>query len=463
MNTRRNSSRSETPGRCLGRFPSGRARARGRGQTTDETPEKMARYTSQIEKHKRDKRDLVDKQRSIIDTVEKEKRAMSTEERSEFDKMNGAIDGHESRISDLEKLNKREDEPVEGDEPASVTNAEADDTGSRSGGRIGIESRSDNGPVPKHATKEYRTGFHRWMRTGEKRDMTVGTQSSGGYLVAPIQMSDDIIKQTDNLCFIRELAKVYKLDRAQAIGVKQMISRISDANWTTEIGQITSDTSMAFNRRDLTPNQLTKLALVSILLMEQEGSLVEGIVNEEIAYKFATTQENTFLNGTGSAQPLGVFTASASGIPTSQDYTSTATASFLADDLIGMKYAIKQTYFGGPKCRWVMGRPIVQQVRTFKDSYGQYLWRAGLASDKPDTVLDVPLAISEYAPTVKTTGSYIAVLGNFGYYGIAQLKTMSMQRLVERYADTSEIGFLGRWFIDGAPLLGEAFVRLKTA
>lgn len=420
-------------------------------------------FKTQIEKHKRDKRDLVDQQRKILEKAEAEDRSMTTEERSEFDKMNSAVDGHEKRIGDLERMNQEDDEPepTEGAEPESVTNAEADDTGSRSKGRISIEQRS--GPHAKFATKEYRTAFKRWMKTGEKRDMTVGTQASGGYLVAPLQMSDDIIRQTDNLVFIRSLAKIYKLDRAQAVGVRQQPTRISDADWTTEIGEISADTAMTFAVRDLTPRQLTKLALVSIMLMEQDGEDVEPIVNEEISYKFGTTQENMFLNGSGTNQPLGVFTASASGIPTSQDYTSTVTGSFAADDLIGMKYAIKQTYFGSPKCRWVMGRPIVQQVRTFKDSYGQYLWRAGLASDKPDTILDVQLATSEYAPTVKTTGSYVAVLGNFGYYGIAQLKTMRMQRLVERYADTSEIGFLGRWFIDGAPLLAEAFTRLKTS
>jgi HK97 family phage major capsid protein len=415
----------------------------------------MPRYTNQIEKHKVEKRDLVDKQRKILDGAEKENRSMSTEERAEFDKMNGAVDGHETRIGDLEKLNK-DDEPTEGGEP----NAEPE--GDRSHGKPGLENRSEPADTPKHGTKAYRAAYRRFLSTGEKRDLQLANQSAGGYLVAPIQTSEDVIKQTDNLCFIRPLAKVYKLDNAQAIGVRQMASRVSDADWTPEIGQITADTALSFGRRDLNPTQLTKLVLVSIRLMES-GQDIEPIVNEELGYKFGVSQEKGFLTGSGTGQPLGVFTASANGVPTAQDVNSGAAGNFIADDLIAMKYSIKQTYFGDPKCRWVMGRPIVQEVRTFKDAYGQYLWRAGLASDKPDTILDVALATSEYAPTVKTSGSYIAVLGNFSYYGIAQLKSMTMQRLVERYADTSEVGFLGRWFIDGSPLLGEAFARLKTA
>jgi HK97 family phage major capsid protein len=429
-------------------------------------------FKNQIEKHKKDRWELVQRSRSVLEGAEKENRSMTTEERSEIDKMNEAITGHETRIADLEKLN-RDDDQVEGDgDSAEVDDALANE-GERSAPGVGqrrgrtsesvsLEGRGRNGDGRFNSTRAYRSGYKHFLRTGELRDMTLGTQASGGYLVAPVQTSTDIIKQTDNLVFVRQLARIYNLDNAQALGVRQMTARVSDADWTTEIGAITADSALAFNRRDLTPNQLTKLVLVSLRLMES-GQDIEPTTNEELAYKFAVSQEKGFMTGTGSGQPLGVFTASANGVPTAQDVTSGATADFIADDLIKMKYSLKQTYFGDPACRWAMGRAIAQEVRTFKDSYGQYLWRAGLASDKPDTILDVPLAISEYAPVVKTTGSYIAVLGNFKYYAIAQVKNMWIQRLVELYAATSEVGFLGRWFVDGSPVLGEAFARLKTS
>jgi HK97 family phage major capsid protein len=422
----------------------------------------MAIYTDQIAKHKRDRWDLVQKQRNVLERAEKESRALSPEERDEFDKMGEAVDGHEARLSDLESLNQDDPEDVEGGEPEVVVNEEDGNRSGRFSRPIDLEKRGkERGDGRFNSTKAYRSAYEHFLKTGDKRDVIMGTQSQGGYLVAPIQTSEDIIRQTENLCFVRQLAKIYTLLNAQALGVRQQTAYVADADWTSEIGQITSDTALTFNRRDLTPTQLTKLVLISIRLMES-GQDIEPEVNSNLAYKFAVSQEKGFLVGTGSAQPLGVFVASASGVPTTQDVTSGAVADFTADDLIKMKYSIKQTYFGSDKCRWVMGRPIAQEVRTFKDTYGQYLWRAGLASDKPDTILDVPLAISEYAPSVKTTGSYIAVLGDFSKYAIAQVNEMKIQRLVERYADTSEVGFLARWFVDGAPILGEAFARLKT-
>jgi hypothetical protein len=40
---------------------------------------------------------------------------------------------------------------------------------------------------------------------------------------------------------------------------------------------------------------------------------------------------------------------------------------------------------------------------------------------------------------------------------------MEMQRLVELYAATNQIGFIGRKETDGMPVLAEAFVRVTLA
>jgi HK97 family phage major capsid protein len=57
----------------------------------------------------------------------------------------------------------------------------------------------------------------------------------------------------------------------------------------------------------------------------------------------------------------------------------------------------------------------------------------------------------------------VGVLGDFSFYWIADAMTMEMQRLVELYATTNQIGLIGRLESDGMPVLGEAFVRVKLA
>jgi Phage capsid family len=62
-----------------------------------------------------------------------------------------------------------------------------------------------------------------------------------------------------------------------------------------------------------------------------------------------------------------------------------------------------------------------------------------------------------------STGEYVGLLGDFSHYWIADALSMQIQRLNELYAETNQVGFIGRLETDGAPVLEEAFVRVKLA
>jgi HK97 family phage major capsid protein len=188
-----------------------------------------------------------------------------------------------------------------------------------------------------------------------------------------------------------------------------------------------------------------------------------------LGYKFGVTEEKAFLTGNGTGQPLGVFTASASGISTARDVTAATTTSFTADNLIDMKYSLKQGYQQDAATAWVLSRTAVKLARKLKvaSTTGgndlEYIWQPGITGGAPDRILDIPYYMSEYAPATFTTGLYVAVLGCFRFYKIAQVQEMMIQRLVELYSGTNEIGFIARRWVDGAPILEEAFSRLKLA
>ena len=160
-----------------------------------------------------------------------------------------------------------------------------------------------------------------------------------------------------------------------------------------------------------------------------------------------------------SGQPLGVFTASANGVPTSRDVT-TAGATLAADDLIKTKMSLKPAY--RRKARWVMSTDILTDCLLLKDKNDQYLWRPGLRDGDPDTLLGLPVIESAYAPSTKTSGSYIAVLGDFSYYWWAYVDGIEIKNLVELFALKNQLGFKGTAYADGAPVLAEAFSRVKV-
>jgi HK97 family phage major capsid protein len=251
---------------------------------------------------------------------------------------------------------------------------------------------------------------------------------------------------------------------AEGIGVPTLETDIADTNWTTELAVGTEDSSMAFGKRKLTPHPLAKYIKVSKDLLRSSALSVESIVRERMGYKFGTVQETAFMTGNGAGQPLGVFTASASGINTGRDVSTDNTdTAITADGLINAKYGLSSPWLGSTNLRWVMHRDTVKMIRKLKDGEGQYLWVPGLVANRPDVILNTPVLISEYAPNTFTSGLYVGLIGDLRYYWIAENMSMEIQRLQELGALTNQDYFIGRMALDGMPVLEEAFIRVKLA
>jgi HK97 family phage major capsid protein len=307
---------------------------------------------------------------------------------------------------------------------------------------------------------EYRRGFRNWVATGQEfRALQSDDDELGGYLVTPMQMVDRLIKAIDDAVFIRQWATVFAVPNAQSLGAPALDADPADADWTTELATGTEDSTMSFGQRVLTPAPLAKRIKVSRKLLRQVPNS-EGLVMERLGYKFGITYEKASLTGDGNGQPLGVFTASALGISTGRDVATDNTATAVTfNGLLNAKYALKQGYWGNAK--WLAHRDFFKQVSKLVDGEGRYLWRESVRVGEPDTVLNVPVFMSEYAPNTFTSGKYVAVLGDFSNYWIADSMAMDFQRLVELYAETNQVGLIGRLESDGMPVLEEAFVRVQ--
>lgn len=381
---------------------------------------------------------LIADMRGLLDVAEAEKRSMSAEERESYGKMEKDLDSLTSEI----KIQERQ----------AALEAELRDL--------------PPAPAPGNpgATMEERKlrAFRGFLQTGnaaEYRALANDSDAAGGYLHAAEQFVARLIKGLDNQVFIRGLATVIPVTASDSLGCPSLTDP-ADPTWTTEIAAPSEDSTMAFGRRELKPLQLSKLIKVSMKLLKTSALPVENIVADRLTYKFATTQENGFLNGGGSTDPLGVFTASADGINTDRDVsTGNSDTAVTADGLINCKFGLKSQYRG--KARWIFHRDLVKMISKLKDGEGQYLWKPGLLANEPDMLLGIPLLESEYAPNTCTTGLYVGILGDFSYYWIAELQNLEIQRLVELYAGTSQIGFIGRYYGDGMPVLSEAFSRVQ--
>ncbi|MFD4320116.1 phage major capsid protein [Streptomyces sp. NPDC058548] len=386
--------------------------------------------------------------RAIMALAESEGRSMTPEEEVRFDKFMEERDGVDRTIERAEKLE-------EGDrDDAALEDLE------RGGTRGGDEAMG--------ALRAYVLGGRSVLTERQARALNASHDPEGGFLNAPQQFVQELLKGVDDMVAIRRLATVQQLTQAESLGVPTLDTDFNDADWTSEVATGSQDDAMRLGKRELRPNPLAKQVRVSRKLMRTSVISPEVLVRQRMEYKFGTTAEKAYMTGDGNKKPLGLFTASPDGIPTSRDIdVSTSGTGFVnvaagnaADDLITAKYTLKGAYH--KNARWLFHRFMIASVRKLKDGQGNYVWRAGLSTDQPDTILDLPFLMSEFAPATFGDGDYVGLLGDFSYYWIAEALQFEVQRLNELYATSNQVGFIGRMEADGMPVLAEAFVRLQS-
>lgn len=314
--------------------------------------------------------------------------------------------------------------------------------------------------------EELRSAFNRYLLEGahaltqqEYRSLIAGEDVQGGYLIAPQQFVKKLIQELDAEVAIRKMATTYEVKNAESLGVPTLDSDFDDSDWTTEL-QTGSEDDLGFGKRELRPYPTAKRVKVSNKLLRTAALAPEALVRQRLSYKFGVTEEKAFLTGDGHGKPLGVFTASDDGIPTSRDVsTDNTTTSPTADGLIEAFHGLKPQY--RKNAVWLFHDDVIKKIRKLKDADDHYLWQQGLSVGQPPTILGKPYITSEWAPNTFTTGQYVGILADWRFYWIATALNAQVQRLVELYAETNQTGYIGRMEVDGMPVLASAFVRVQ--
>lgn len=290
-------------------------------------------------------------------------------------------------------------------------------------------------------------------------DYVLGTGATAGYLSAPTQFVEQLIKGLDDVLFMRSIShKTPTIGAAQSLGFPYRKTAAADADWKTEVASADVEATLEYGLREFKPNRLTKLIKLSKTLVGH-SNMAPGVVLEELQRVIGVTLEKAYMTGNGSGKPLGIFVADEGGIYTDRDVTAANATSFVFEDFIDTKYKLKGQYHN--RAQWVMHRDAVKAVAKLKDLDGQYIWQPSTQAGQPDRLLGSPVNMSEFAPNTYTAGLYAAVYGDFDFYWICDADALYLQVLNELYATTNQVGYLFQYFGDGAPVVGEAFARLK--
>lgn len=400
---------------------------------------------------------IVTQYRAMVDKKYAEKRDYTADETTLLAKMDVDLDKLDKEILMNERLEAREAEAAR--DPRAGAGQPAADL-----------NANPSQPTSIRGTADYHKTFTSFLKHGPvalssttpeiRAALQQDNDAAGGYVVASEQFSSMFIQKVNDQVFIRSLATKETVATAISLGIPTLAADPADADWTSEIATGSEDSTMAFGKRELYPHPLAKRIKVSNKLLRNSPN-VDNKVLERLAYKFGITEEKGFLTGSGAQQPLGVFTATADGISTGRDVVTGSTTAILADSLFDAFYSLKAQY--QQRATWGFHRDGVKQIRKLKDSQNRYLWEPAITAGQPSLILSRPFFMSEYVPNTFTTGLYVGIVGDFSQYVVADALSMTVQRLVELYAENNQTGFIARQEVDGMPVLEEAFARLKTS
>ena len=161
--------------------------------------------------------EIIEKMKLLNEKAIGEKRSMAAEETTEWDKWEEDQEKLKEQIERLEKQEKLDAEMRATVDPTNMPD--------------GKKKKGEKRDVPYVASDEYRAAFNSYLEgdgkpdNAEIRALQADLDVQGGYLVAPQQFANELIKFIDDLVFIRGLSTVIPVTSADSLGA--LISALS--------------------------------------------------------------------------------------------------------------------------------------------------------------------------------------------------------------------------------------------
>lgn len=271
----------------------------------------------------------------------------------------------------------------------------------------------------------------------ELRAQAVGTDSKGGYTV-PKEMQARIVEQMKAFGGIASVAQI--LNTADG----RTISWVT-ANSTAEEGELIGENQAAtemdteFGTADLGAKKLTsKIIRVSNELLQDSGVDIEAYLTRRIAERIGRAEAKYLIQGTGvgtPAQPKGL-QASVTGV------TKAAAATSLTwQDINALIHSVDPAYRNVGTTRLAFNDNTLKALKEMVDGQKRPLWLPDVAGVAPSTILGQQYVIDQGIADIAADAKCV-YFGDFSRFIIRRVSGMTIRRLVERYAEFDQVGFL---------------------
>jgi HK97 family phage major capsid protein len=279
------------------------------------------------------------------------------------------------------------------------------------------------------------------LRTGseskmlEFRAMSVGSLTDGGYLV-PDDLLNRVAEYEDAALGVNFLVTEYAASRPFHIARetnRPTVSGVAEVGSYLEVGATTDVITFS-------PFKLGRIIKVSEELVMDSVVSLDTFLARKLGQGASIEKSRLFLSGTGSSQPEGILTSCTEG---STGGAISATA------LNTLMFSVPQAFrMSGA---WVGHSTALSAIRALSvaDNASPY-WTLSLQPGEPDRLMGKPIYEDDNMPT-HANGNKVLLFGDFATYEVATFMPPTIQRLVELYAGTGQVGFRYTERFDGHP------------
>lgn len=323
---------------------------------------------------------------------------------------------------------------------------------------IEARARNDNPQTPigdlQGPDAELRSAFDAFLRRGfdritdEQRSMvlnmraqSVSANEAGGYTV-PTTLQARVIESLNSYGGIASVCQLLTTDNGAPIGWAVGNGDDEEGELVGE-GMATGEKDTSFGMGELGSYTISsKIIRVSEQLLQDSGIDMEGYLSGRIGKRTSRTRNRLLVQGTGAAatadtpaQPKGLEASVSVGAKTA------SATKFTWQEVNSLIHSVDPAYRAAPGFRLAFNDKTSQALEEMVDTTGRPLWLPGIDSARPPTILKQQYVIDQAIADV-AAGNKFMFAGDFNELILRAVKGMTLKRLVERYAEYGQVGFL---------------------
>lgn len=382
---------------------------------------------------KQERNMLATQMRDMHRAAEKEDRGFTSDEQKKWDEMSDQIDKLDQRIKNEERakdLSGISYEEIEDMKPAAAKQAEKEQKGVSHSEAFGALLRSRQ-PGDLGLSKEQSQAL--------VRAQSVGTDSAGGYMV-PTELQGTIIDRMVQFGGLRGAANVISTDSGHELTFP---TNDDSGNTGALIAENTQD-----SEQDLVLGQVvldaykytSRIIRVPIELLQDSAFDLESYLSMKFGERLGRATSAHYCTGTGSGQPNGISVAATSGL------TAASATAVTYNEMLDLKHSVDPAYRGNGS--FLMNDSSLLALKKLQDADNRPLWMPDVAGVTPATLDGSPYVIDQAMPSIASTTKPI-VFGDLNGYWIRDVMGITLTRMIERYADFHQVGFVAIMRTDG--------------